>query len=218
MNKYVKTFENFSNLSFDFEIPAEEYIKKVLDVMNIQYSNIDFIAEGGNGFVVDLGDSVLKITSDKVEAYYADKILNIESPNLVKNYKVVEIISKYQYWKLYAIHQEKLITEFNSSIKNMIWYLNKRNPIIAKLLNGTITDSEVIEFFKTKFLSWDDSMILQCFEMIKALYLEAQKYNLPTEEIHSKNVGLRKNSKDLVYFDISSPNESHELSIPIIEI
>jgi hypothetical protein len=218
VNKHIKTFESFSSISFDFEIPTEDYIEKVLVAMGIEHSGFKFLAEGGYGFVVDLGDTILKITLDKTEAYYADKILNINSPNLVKNYKVVEIKSKYQYGKLYAIHQEKLITDFNSSIKNMIWFLNKRNPITGRLLDGTLTDNEVIEFFRTKFLGWDDSMILQCFGMIKQMYLEAQKYNLPTEEIHSNNVGFRKGGKDLVYFDISTPSESPELSIPIIEL
>lgn len=216
--KYIKTFESFGTISFDFDIPTEKYIEKVLNAMNIPYRELKFIAEGGYGFVVDLDDTILKITTDKNEAYCAEKLLNINSPNLVKIYQVAEVKSNYQYGKLYVIHQEKLITEFNNAIKNMIWYLNKKNPVIYKLLNNTLANDFILDFFRPKFLGWNDEMILRCFDMIKQMYLEAQKYNLPTEEIHSKNIGFRKDGKDLVYFDISSPFETYEINVPVIQI
>ncbi len=218
MNKYIKTFETFKTSRFDFEIPTEEYIDKVLDTMNIPSTKFKLLGEGAYGFALDLGDSILKITTDKNEVYYAEKLMNIESKNLVKVYQVVEIKSKYQYAKIYAIHQEKLITEFDDRIKNMVWYLSKHNPVTPALLANSLTNDIILDFFRSKFIGWTDDMILHCFDMIKQMYLEAQKYNLPTDEIHCNNVGIRKDTKDLVYFDISSPYESHEINIPIIQI
>ena len=223
MGHYVKSFESFNqsgNTIIDFSIPTEEYIIKVLKAMDIEYVEIKIIGEGGYGFIIDLGNnSILKITSDPVEAFYANKLQSIFSTNIVRIYNIKEIVSKYQEQQLFAIHSEKLITNISPVIKKMVDYLHKPNKIKNQLIAGTLNANDIISFFKSKIPSLPEENILLVFDKIDRVYKECIKYELPIYELHSGNIGIAKNNtEELVYFDISSPIESHKPELEIIAI
>lgn len=222
MNFKVHLFEEFKKYeyksdSIDFTISIEEYAYKICQFLNIKYDYIEVVGEGGYGIAIDLGDSILKITTDKSEAYYANILLNINSKNLVKIFNVKEVKSDYQYGELYIIHEEKLITNINSVINLIVSYLHKRNPIIGQI--ETVSDDDVYDYFHTKIFSLDRENILNIFYKIKNVYLECNKYNIPFEDFHGSNVGIRKdNPTELVYFDISDPYNTYNLNIDKIEL
>lgn len=200
--KYLKMFEDFDN--FDLTIND---VKEMLDRNDISYSHINIISEGGNGIAVDIADDkVLKITSDNSEIYFAKKLINVDSPNLVKIFKV---------WKedyFHCIVEEKLITEINNAISNFLYYMHRRNPIIHKI--ETISDDEVYEYFSTKLRGLDKSNIIILFNKYKEVYYECKKYDISMADFHEKNVGIRKsNPTSLVYFDISDPYNSYRNKI-----
>lgn len=119
--KYIKFFEEYKGV-FSLDIDIKEYVTKICLNMNISYDKIEVINSGLNGVAIDLGNTVLKITMDTTEVYFAEKLKNIKSENLVEIYDVKQINSKHQYGNLFAIHQEKLITNLNPTILHMIYY------------------------------------------------------------------------------------------------
>jgi hypothetical protein len=216
--KHIKMFENFKTDIFDFTSKEdfEIFIKDICEKMNINYSYITFLSEGGNGIAVDLGNNILKLTTDFSEAYLANKLKNITSKNLVKIYKVVELLDNKEYSKTYAIHQEKLITHLNPSINTFLYYLHKNNSITKRI--KYVSDDEVYDFFKDKMLSLNRDNIILLFNKWKNVYLECMKYDIPLSDFHGKNVGIRKsNPTELVYFDISNPYEIYDNKILNIE-
>jgi hypothetical protein len=71
----IKTFEQYAengNLddAFTLDIPLVEWCHMVLREMNIEYDKVVELDNGNNGVVIDLGKTVLKITTDNSEAYY----------------------------------------------------------------------------------------------------------------------------------------------------
>lgn len=195
--EYLKMFEDFENDNI-FDLTENE-VKEMLDRNDISYSYIKILAEGGNGIAIELTeDTVLKITFDVSEYYFAKKLIGIDSPNLVKIFKV---------WKeefSYCIVEEKLITDINSRICNFLYYMHRRNPITHKI--ETVSDDEVYEYFSTKFMGLDKSNIIILFNKYKEVYYECKKYDISMSDFHEKNVGIRKsNPTSLVYFDISDP-------------
>lgn len=196
--KYIKLFEDYN--SFDL---SENEIKQILDKNNIIYSDIKILGEGANGIAIDLsGDKVLKITIDKSEYYFAKKLLDIESKNLVKIFKV---------WKeeyFYCIVEEKLITKLNTYIHSFIYYMEMRNPISPRI--ETVSDEEVYEYFSGKIRALSKDEIITIFNKYKEVYYECMKYNIPISDFSERNVGIRKtNLNSLVYFDISDPYNSY---------
>lgn len=195
--EYLKMFEDFENDNI-FDLTENE-VKEMLDRNDISYSYIKILAEGGNGIAIELTeDTVLKITFDASEYYFAKKLIGVDSPNLVKIFKV---------WKeefCYCIVEEKLITEINNAISNFLYYMHHRNPISHKI--ETVSDDEVYEYFSTKFMGLDKSNIIILFNKYKEVYYECKKYDISMSDFHEKNVGIRKsNPTSLVYFDISDP-------------
>lgn len=101
--KYIKFFEEYKGV-FSLDIDIKEYVTKICLNMNISYDKIEVINSGLNGVAIDLGNTVLKITMDTTEVYFAEKLKNIKSENLVEIYDVKQINSKHQYGNLFAIH------------------------------------------------------------------------------------------------------------------
>ena len=202
--KHIKLFEDYISNKFDFETNEEllDYIINICSIMNIEYDYIKLLAEGGNGLAIDLGNSILKITFDFSEVYFAYMLLNVDSPNLIKIYD----IKKTNLY--YIIHEEKLFTNLNNTIFTFLYYLHRRNHITNNIENAS--DNEVLDYFKDKLhLSKENILIL--FNMYKRVYLEAKKYNIDLTDFHEKNVGIRKsNPNELVYFDISNPYDSYK--------
>lgn len=230
MSKYIKCFEEhkwdqFRDEShFEIDIPIDEWINIVLRELNIAHKNISPIGIGGNGSALDLGnDTVLKITLDKSEAFYANRLIDIDSPNLIKVFDVKRITSPYHYGELYAIHMEKLNTQVYSAIKHMVDYLHKQNPITGSMRTGLIpSDDKIYSFFKDLILTLDRDNILFIFEKWMNVYNECQKYDIPMDDFHSKNMGTSKrNSTELVFYDISSIHSIRDTpidDIPIVNI
>jgi len=200
--KHLKVFEEFDDNSYDL---TESDIKDILKRNDIPYSHIRILSEGGNGIVIDISDDkVLKVTMDKSEIYFAKKLIGVDSPNLVKIFKVWE--EKY----FHCILEEKLITELNNTISYFVSYMHKKNPINHRI--ETVSDDEVYEYFSTKLISLDKSNIIMLFNKYKEVYYECKKYGISIADFHGKNVGVRKNNPtSLVYFDISDPYNSYEI-------
>jgi len=230
MNKYIKCFEDhqwdqFSDEShFEIDIPINEWAILVLSELKITYQNISPLGIGGNGSAIDLGnDTVLKITIDKSEAFYANKLIGIDSPNLVKVHEVKRITSPHHYGELFVIHMEKLNTQVYSILKHMVDYLNKHNPITAMIRTGVVpSDDDVYSFFKDRLLSLGRENILYIFSKWMNVYNECVKYDIPIDDFHSKNMGTSKrNPAEFVFYDISSIHSIRNTpitEIPIINI
>lgn len=220
--KYIKLFEKFISSQFDFETIEELklFIDKVCSLMDIKYEHIKLLAEGGNGIAIDLGSSVLKLTYDISEVYFAYKLLNVDSPNLIKIYDVKNVESKYG--NFYCIHEEKIITNLNQVIYNFLYYLHKQNPISRNV--DSVSEDDVYNFFKDKLSSLSKENIMLLFNRWKNVYEEAHKYDIEMNDFHEKNVGIREtNPTELVYFDISDPYNSYsdklrELNIEKINV
>lgn len=166
----------------EFKIDPKLYIEKVLNKMNIEYDykSINPLAEGGHGFVIDIDHkSVLKITTDESEAYYANKLISIKEDNLINVYDVCEIKYDYQYVKLYAIHMEKLNLDVDDNVKNLFNYLHKNDISELDFKNNDI----------------------YAYKQWKNIIDACNKHDLPIDDLHSKNIGYRNNN--IVFFDIS---------------
>lgn len=220
---HIKQFEEYywnqgEDSLFDLTITQEEYIKKIVNALNIEYKTITHLADGGYGVAADLGnDTVLKITTEKSEAFYAHKLINIDSPNLIKVYKVFKVESKYQYGTLYVIHMEKLNTKLSGTVRHILNYLQKHNPVVRNIINGEIDPEIVLNFFRGKLIDLSDESILFFFNKWFDVYKECLKYDLPIDDFHSKNAGISKRSNtDLVFFDISSLYSIRENDISTI--
>jgi hypothetical protein len=223
MNKYIKLFEDFTfnenefDSEFEFSIDVHEFCEKILEELNISYQYLKVIDEGSNGIAFDLGDKVLKLTSDDSEAHYADKLIDINSDHLVNVYSVNKVESEYQYGDLYCIIMEKLNTDFHKTIKYMINDLHKPNNITNKLSNNIEpNDNDILELFD--MYSYDDSKKIEIFYLWYSVYKECLKYGLPMDDMRGSNIGIR--NKKMVFFDISSIYELRTLSndIDIINI
>src|SRR6478735_8817864 len=164
--KYIKLFENY-NLLKDIESVVFLICKK----LNIKILSLSILSERDNGIVIDLGNSILKITYDISEVYFADKLKYIDSENLVKVYNVVNIISK-NYGNFYIIHQEKLYTKINPIIKKFILFLHK-SKLKFNIDNTTIDD--LYDFFKNK-LDLSKENLLSLFNKYKEVYDETKNY------------------------------------------
>lgn len=220
---HIKQFEEYywnqgEDSIFDLNIPQIEYIQKIVEALDIEYKDISHLADGGYGVAADLGnDTVLKITTEKSEAFYSHKLINIDSPNLVQVFKTYQIESKYQYGTLYAIHMEKLNTDLSSTVRHILDYLQKYNPVVGNIKNGEIDPEIVLDFFRSKLIGLSDESILFFFNKWLDVYKECQKYDLPIDDFHSKNAGMSKRSNtDLVFFDISSLHAIRENDISLI--
>jgi len=215
INEFRKLHENYISDHLDFESVEKFniFVESICKSMNIEYNYIKILAEGGNGIAIDLGDSILKLTHDKSEAYFAYKLKNIDSKNLVKIYDITykEDID------MFVIHQEKLITKLNNSINLFVDYLHKQNPITNRI--NIVSDDEVYDYFKNKLISLSRENILLLFEKWKSVYDECKKYDISLSDFHGKNVGIRQsNPTDLVYFDISDPYETYNNKLKINNI
>ncbi len=205
--KYFKLFENYLEY-FGFENKEQVYkfANEICSKMNISFTEIKILGGGRNGVAIDLGESILKFSVDDSEAYFAKKLINIDSVNLVKIYDIKEIIS--DECDFYAIHEEKLITKLNSTITNLIYYLNNQNPISNNV--ETISDDKIYDFFKNKLISLEQKDILILYNKWKNVYNETKKYDIPLTDFNQNNVGIREsNPNELVYFDISDPYGSY---------
>jgi hypothetical protein len=204
--KYIKEYKDYNSELYDREdIPF--FADLILATYHKEVKAV--LGEGGNGIAFDLGDSVVKITSDRVEVKYAKRLIDINSDHLVKVYDVREVTElAIGDMKRHMIHQEKLETNgLNSTIKSMIFYIQSRSTILHKLKNDIkVTDTDILELFKDNILSLDDTNKLYMYREIEKIFLECKKYGLPIYEISEKNVGVR-DRKYLVYFDISDPYE-----------
>lgn len=201
-NKEWDIYDNESIIEFD--IPIKQWLIEYLPNLGIEYVSLKPLAEGGYGFTVDLGNNtIIKLTSDKVEVKYANLLKDIDSPNLVKVYDVFIIDYKGNYY--YLIHLEKLNTNIQPLIKTVFYYLHKKNPIVSLLeVKGYVNDNEVLSFFKGKIL-YNDETILFVFNKWLNVWKECKKYNLPICDLHERNIGVRNN--EFVYFDISDMYE-----------
>jgi len=227
--KYFKLFENYhkynydyydSNLIIQFKIPVKDWVEKLLKKLNIKTDYHMPVGKGEYGFAIDLGDKILKVTNEKSEAYYGKKILNINSPNIVKMFDVKIVKSDYQkQGELYIIVMEKLNLNIDNNVKILINYLHKRNDIVDKLDKyNIVSDEEVYNFFKDKLKMLDKNDILYIFKKWMNVYNECRKYNIPLHDFHSENIGLRfSNNDELVIFDISGLNEAKKYNIDNIE-
>lgn len=208
--KYLKLFEEIDCTGFEtdieFKISSVDYVQKVCDAIKIIPSKCEIISEGANGFAVDLGNKVLKVTSDMSEAYYANKLIDITSPNLVDVECVYKIESNFQYDVLYVIVMEKLNTNLHTAFDSLIDMMNKQNKLLSIINNGgELTDDMIYEFFKGKIVSLNKEGIIYVFNKWLNVYRECKKYNLPIDDFRSKNTGISKRNKDeLVFFDISN--------------
>jgi hypothetical protein len=217
--KYLKLFEKFESDSFELKIDIEDFIEKICVKLDISYSIFNIIGEGGNGVAIDIGDYVIKLTTDISEAYYANKLIDIDSKHLIKIYDVYRLESDDVYGELYLIIEEKLNTNIIETIKTFLYYLHKRNPITNRI--NDISDEEVLDYMRPKMLALSDNNILLLFNKYKDVYNEAMKYDIPLNDFHGSNVGFRYsngNGTDLVYFDISDPYESYDLNIHTLKI
>lgn len=200
---FIKTRDEFLNESFsdNFDFVDKQDLENFVKSLNLPYSKIEILGEGGYGLAIDLGDSVLKITHDESEVYFANMLKNIDSKHLVKIYDV-------WYNKFYIIHQEKLFTNINETIKTFLYYLHIRNPLTIDSSNADVCD-----YFTSKMHITDD-MIIKLFDMWKSVASECIKYNIPLSDFHEKNVGYRKSDPTcLVYFDISDPYDYYSEKI-----
>jgi hypothetical protein len=204
--KYLKEFKDYKSEVYDQDdilyfgnLIQNTYHKKVIQVLG----------EGGNGIAFDLGDSVVKITDDGVEAKYAKQLQHIDSDHLVKVYDV-QVVEEYSmsHMKTHMIHQEKVETKgLNDTIRTMIYHIQSVSNVLHKLKHGAeVTDADVLELYERKIFSLTEANLLHFYREIEKVFLECIKYKLPTHEISGKNIGLR-DRKHLVYFDVSDPNE-----------
>lgn len=191
--KYLKLFENFKS-HFDYNI---DQIREILTLRGTKFNNIEFIANGRYGSAFDLNNGlVLKITTMDSELYYAKKLMNIDSDFLVK----IEDVFYHQYSDIKNgfIVMEKLQTNISQSFKYFIDYTNKYGSISS--IWKSITNDKVLEYFRPKLISLNDEIILRYWDLYKQIRMECEKYNLPTDDLSSHNVGIRNNKP--VFFDI----------------
>lgn len=208
--KHIQLYEDWDYYNteslIELSIPVEEYVGKILNQLNIGYDNLKPIGEGGNGYAVDLmNGKVLKITTDKSEAHYSNLLKNINSDNLVKVFTVKRVVSQYHSGELYIILMEKLDTNLVNSVKHIIDYLHKSNPITQRLNDKQeVTDDMIYNFFKDKIISLTRDNILIIYKKWLDVYKECKRYDIPLDDLSSRNIGIRNDyPTDIVFFDIS---------------
>jgi hypothetical protein len=216
----IKTFEQYAengNLddAFTLDIPLVEWCHMVLREMNIEYDKVVELDNGNNGVVIDLGKTVLKITTDNSEAYYAHKLLNIQSDNLVKVYDIILTDSPYQYGELYVIHMEKLNTNLVSTMKSLVDAFYYRNPIVGRLDNNIpVPNEDIIDYLNGQLVNRSSETIMFLYNKWLNVYNECRKYDLPIDDLRWRNVGGRiGNTSELVFFDISESDQNNCLSM-----
>jgi hypothetical protein len=204
--KYIKLFEDFTD-KFDHKLID---IKEVLTKRGTIFNNISYIKSGAYGSVFEIDNNIiLKLTNMKSEVYYANKIKNIESDNIIKIFDV--FFHKYTdvgyNVNVGFILMEKLdVDRVPKAFKTFVDYLNQRNPLIN--IWKEVSDKKVIDFFKDKLISITDNDIINYWNSYKKILSECERYNIPTDDLRGDNIGMRGNN--FVFFDIGDLYNSYD--------
>lgn len=178
------------------------------------------------GVAFDIGgDKVLKITTDKSEAYETSRLVGEKLNYIAEPYNVFRIVSnEIDIPDMYGIILEKLKPVNVSNIKNIMKNLDKYFKehigdglanIILDYIIGYIdeTDKEIVD----KILTRGDD-ISNYLESILKISREAKNYGVESVDyINPLNLGYKKNG-NLGFFDVGFGNGFAEPSVPSIEI
>jgi len=222
---YLKYFENFeyeyhNDSVIEFDIPLYLVVEKVLNAISYYYNSIDYLDEGNNGVVILVDDKIMKISIDDKELTLSNKIKKLETNYLVDIDKVVTITSDFHYGKYNIIIQEKLNTNLDSKVKVLFDSLNKRNNVVSHLDNGFYNKEFIFNSLKESFVNITEGDFFIVFEKWYNIYKECREYNIPIDDLRSRNVGYDKKGT-LKFFDITSlytPISIDLLNIPNIKI
>jgi hypothetical protein len=188
------------------------------NLINFPNGNIKQLGKGGtNGFAYDLGNEVLKITVDKVEANNKIKLIGKSPKTLVKVYEMllIKYINKQninnEFTYFFVIREEKLTNVGEVDVTDAIdlepALLSKkgRTPLLEAGLNskGKINDEIKLlykQYIKSA-LETKNSIIIKHRNFLIKLYFEMGLYEIFSDD-YTVSDNLGKRGKDIVFFDI----------------
>jgi hypothetical protein len=159
----------------------------------------DFIGKGGFGEVFNVKDNdmvVMKITTDKSEYETARRLIGQKNEYLVRYYDAEEIGGKYY------LLMDKVITFLPQSYNNILDELNEfcydhdEDFYYDTLFNAEEIDF-IIDDLSEEYKKKDIKYIIT---QLRFIVNECKKYDIQTNDFHSKNIGKR--NEHLVFFDI----------------
>ncbi len=177
---------------------------------------INYIETGsyGSAYRID-GYNVMKITTDKREAFTAYSLIGENTKNIVKYYEVYELESSKLTVPTYVLIMEFLITllEYGENVREFFDYFsanynqedffkyNEFSPTYLRYFKG--------EYFKNCENCLSEEQVDESIEKLKNIAIDTKKYNIYPVDVHSGNVGFRIINGDLIYFDVGI-NENYD--------
>ncbi len=209
----IDKFDRFLERFREPKKPISTYFTKRIDIskielenicnkLNIPFEGIKYLSSGQYGNAYKIGDKVLKITSDRLEAKTVfNMIKSGQYEGVVKYYKVVKYNDVYLILMEYVYPLDKYIKKINDdSILNYLYHIlyllqQKWNIISSKeILEKTIED--VYDVPKSGFKRYIIDELWNLIDKLKKNFKDKKEL-----DIHPHNMGFNKN-KELLIFDI----------------
>lgn len=165
-------------------VELKKRFKKFVNVTTIKY-----LDEGSYGIAFAADDKVIKLTSNKSEAELAKTLVGKKYDRCVKYYDVVFL----EKFSIFAILMDKAknLTEKEEAILDEI-------DLIGASAKNII--SSIIKAMKVKKINCTEKEATKIFDEYQKLKDTLEKQEVPTDDLHSGNIGWLKGK--LVHFDI----------------
>lgn len=209
----VKKFDVFLEKFREPKKPISTYFTKRINIskielenictkMNIPFEGIKYLSSGQYGNAYKVGDKVLKITSDRLEAKTVfNMIKSGQYDGVVEYYKIVKYNDLYLILMEYVYPLDKYIKKISDeSILNYLYaiidiiYDNWANISSKEILEKTIED--VYDVPKSGFKRYIIGKLWDLISKLKTNFKDKKEL-----DIHPHNMGFNKNM-ELLIFDI----------------
>jgi len=182
--KYLKKFNEHIIYT---KMPIDDFAKLVALELGYNDSN-KYLGQGGYGMAYRVSDKhVIKITTDEAEAVIANSLRSKNTKYIISYYDVREIDSKLieddtQHYVIVMDYASKLTQEESDVLNSIAFNLGK---ITTKNLLKSIKGIKASDFKGYE----NDELVLEIIKGLENIFIEAEKYNIPSLDIKSENCG-----------------------------
>jgi len=198
--------------SYDAVKYLEKY-KEPLEKAGVKISKTNVIGGGAQGQAVDIGNSVVKVTKDRMEANACYRIKGKKLKNVYNIYNVYELDNEH----VYVIHQEKLepLDKFvYQNWSRISWAISdySKHPEDKKILS-----KEYINYIENMYGDAPErkKKLLNVFQQMLNAIDELKQNRIRVADRHEENV-LQRNDGTVVLIDLGL-SKSPEIKIPKAE-
>lgn len=202
---------------------SKPQLEQICDFLNLPFDEVKFLSSGAYGNAYQIGDKVLKLTTDKQEAKSVYDILKYEqNESIVRYYD----ISRYKLNNrlIYVILMDKVtpLDKYMSRIKNIDFgtldeYIDDVTDLMMDEWNNMKTKKDFLKLIDED-KGWDvptSRFMKKITDDLWDLYVNLRHFIKTTPDVHSLNLGYTDDGR-LVLFDVAELTNVRKFDAPRI--